>query len=78
MIYQPMSPELTRIVHERQLVEAARRREERLLTRSLPARPGPRQLLGAALVRAGRAIASEPVAPAPDVIPRPRPVTQCP
>lgn len=76
MINQPMSPEHVRIVHERHLVEAARRREMRQLVRSLPARPGLRQLLGAALVRAGHAIAPDPVAAVADA--ETRPVAPCP
>lgn len=61
MTNQAMSPELVRIVHERQIIENARRREiDRLVgPRDFPAI---RRAVGAALVRAGRAIGGEPVA----------------
>lgn len=64
MFLNPMSPEMVRIVHERQLHEAAVRRSNLALAESVAGRPAIRRVVGAALIRAGRAIANEP-SPAP-------------
>lgn len=54
-----MSPEMVRIVHERQLREAAIRRASLALADPAQRRPPVRMVVGAALIRAGRAIAHE-------------------
>ena len=59
MFMNPMSPEMVRIVHERQIHEAAVRRSHLALAESAAGRSAMRRVVGAALIRAGRAIASE-------------------
>ena len=71
MLSNPMSPEMVRVLHERQIHEAAVRRSRLLLAHSGQERPALRQAIEAALVHLGRAIASEPIPPVPDVRLRP-------
>ena len=71
MFSNPMSPEMVRLLHERQIHEAAVRRSRLLLAHSGQERPALRRAIGAALVRLGRAIASEPIPSVPDVSLRP-------
>ena len=61
MFSNPMSPEMVRIVHERQLHEAAVRRANRHLADPGQRRPALRLVVGSALIRAGRLIANDPV-----------------
>lgn len=61
MFSHPMSPEMIRIVHERQIQEAATRRANLQLADPHWERPTLRRTIGAALIRAGQAIANEPL-----------------
>ncbi len=61
MFSHPMSPEMIRIVHERQIQEAATRRANLRLADPHRERPALRWLIGVTLVRAGQAIANEPL-----------------
>ena len=60
MFSNPMSPEMVRIVHERQIHEAAVRRANLNLAEQRRERLPLRRLIGSALIRTGMAIASEP------------------
>lgn len=62
-----MSPEMVRVLHERQIHEATVRRSHLRLADPRQERPALRPAIGAALVRLGRAIASEPIPAVPDV-----------
>ncbi len=67
MFSNPMSPAMVRVLHERQTHEAAVRRSRRRLADPRREHPALRQTPDAALVRLGRAIASEPIPSIPDV-----------
>ena len=60
MFSNPMSPEMARIVHERQIHEAAVRRANLELAEPRRERLALRRVVGAALIWAGRAVAGEP------------------
>lgn len=66
MFSNPMSLEMIRIVHERQLHEAAIRQANLRLADPGRERPALRQLVGSALIRVGRALADDPADPAPE------------